>query len=116
MIVSNDTICQTDVRQVIEKWNELQSFGIVPVSKISPDSKRYKSLVARIRQFGIEDVCKAIDNVKDSPWLLGQNKDGWMITLDWFVCPTNFQKVFDGNYIKKVAKHERDILDEWRNA
>lgn len=116
LIVSNDTICQTDVRQVIEKWNELQSFGITPVSKMSPDSKRYKSLVARIRQFGIDDVCKAIDNIKDSPWLLGQNKDGWMITLDWFVCPTNFQKVFDGNYIKKVAKPERDILNEWRNA
>ena len=116
LIVSNDTICQTDIRQVIEKWNELQSFGITPVSKMSPDSKRYKSLVARIRQFGIEDVCKAIDNIKNSPWLLGQNKDGWMIDLDWFAKPTNFQKVFDGNYIKKVAKHERDILNEWRNA
>ena len=117
LIVSNDTICQTDVRQVIEKWNELQSFGIVPVSKISPDSKRYKSLVARIRQFGIDDVCKAIDNVKDSPWLLGQNKDGWMITLDWFALPTNFQKVFDGNYIKKATGiSERDIVNEWRNA
>lgn len=116
LIVSNDTICQTDVRQVIEKWNELQSFGITPVSKMSPDSKRYKSLVARIRQFGIDDVCKAIDNIKDSPWLLGQNKDGWTIDIDWFAKPTNFQKVFDGNYIKKTAKPERDILNEWRNA
>ena len=113
LIVSNDTICQTDVRQVIEKWNELQSFGITPVSKMSPDSKRYKSLVARIRQFGIEDVCKAIDNIKNSPWLLGQGKDGWMIDIDWFAKPTNFQKVFDGNYLKKT---ERNIVNEWRNA
>ena len=116
LIVSNDTICQTDVRQVIEKWNELQSFGIAPVSKISHDSKRYKSLVARIREFGVDDVCKAIDNIKDSPWLLGQNKDGWMITLDWFAKPTNFQKVFDGNYVKKTTRTERSIVDEWRDA
>ncbi len=28
----------------------------------------------------------------------GKNKNGWVITFDWFVLPNNFPKVLEGNY------------------
>ncbi len=98
VIVSNETICQTDVQRVIEKWNNLQSCGITPISRLGSNSKRYKSLMARIREYGISNVLTAMDRIAASDFLQGKNNKGWVITFDWFVLPNNFPKVFEGNY------------------
>lgn len=105
--VSKDTLCQTDnVRRVVDEWNKLSSLGIQSVSKLSNSSKRYKSLVARLKEYGIEDVLEAINNIRNSDFLLGKNKKGWQITFDWFVLPNNFPKVLEGNYLNKhIEQH-----------
>jgi predicted phage replisome organizer len=99
-IISNDIICQTQsVRRVVEEWNTLSVFGISQVAKIDSNSKRYKSLVARLNQYDEEQVLKAIDNIRYSDFLQGKH-DGkpWQITFDWFVLPNNFPKVLENNY------------------
>ena len=98
LIVSKDTIRQTDVRRVIEEWNKLQDVGIAPISDIKPASKRCQMLKGRIREYGMDDLLKAMDNIRHSDFLRGENKNGWMITFDWFVKPNNFLKVLEGNY------------------
>lgn len=98
LIVSKDTICQTDVRRVIEEWNKLQEVGINPIRDIKPSSKRYQLLKGRIREYGIDEVLNAINNVCNSDFLRGENNREWMITFDWFVKPNNFTKVLEGNY------------------
>lgn len=98
LIVSKDTICQTDVRRVIEEWNKLQEVGINPIRDIKPSSKRCQLLKGRIREYGIDEVLNAINNVRNSDFLRGENNRGWMITFDWFVKPNNFTKVLEGNY------------------
>lgn len=98
LIVSKDNICQTDVRRVIEEWNKLQEVGINPIRDIKPSSKRYQLLKGRIREYGIDEVLNAINNVRNSDFLRGENNRGWMITFDWFVKPNNFTKVLEGNY------------------
>lgn len=95
---SNESVCRTDVQRVADAWNELQNYGIAPVSRIASKSKRYQSLVARIRQYGEDDVLDAIDKIKMSDFLQGRNNKGWVITFDWFVLPNNFLKVLEGNY------------------
>lgn len=105
--ISNDIVCQTDVRRVMDGWNELQSYGISPVSKINTGSQRQQRLHARIREYGIDEVLRAIENTKSSPFLLGR-KTNFVITFDWFVRPNNFPKVLDGNYIDKDFKHAYD--------
>lgn len=98
--VSKDTVRQTEVRRVTEEWNALSVYGIKQVSKICPSAKRYKNLTARIREYGLEQVLKAVENVKSSKFLQGKagGSRQWMITFDWFVLPSNFPKVLEGYY------------------
>ena len=104
--VSKDTVRQTqDVQLVVEEWNSLIEFGIKPISKLTCESKRYRSLVARIKQYGVDDVLKAIDNIRNSDFLQGKaSKRPWVITFDWFVLPNNFPKVLEGQYNNDTDK------------
>ena len=87
---------QTDVRRVVDEWNRL--VDVSPISRVSPDSTRYKLLCARLKEYGVEKVLKAIENVAGSSFLRGQSNSSWVITFDWFVKPNNFCKVLEGNY------------------
>ena len=91
----------SDIKTIVDAWNELESVGISPVTKIGSDSKRYASLVARLRQYSVEDFLKAIDEIRHSKFLQGNNNRSWMINFDWFVRPSNFPKVLEGNYRDK---------------
>lgn len=98
--LSKDNLCQTEsVRRVVEEWNTLSEYGIKPVSRLTNGTKRYDSLVARLRKYSVDDVMKAIDNIRHSDFLQGKhNGKPWQITFDWFVLPNNFPKVLEGNY------------------
>lgn len=94
-------VSHTDnVRKIMKSWNSLETYGIKPVSKIGSSSKRYSCLVARIKEYGFDDVLKAIEMIKQSDFLQGKSdsKRHWVITFDWFVLPNNFPKVLEGNY------------------
>lgn len=97
LTISKEIVCQTDVRRIIEKWNELSELGVKPVKKIGTGTQVYERICARIREYGIEEVLSTIDLVKKSDFLLGKIKD-FRITLDWFSRPNNFQKIYNGNY------------------
>jgi len=106
---------------LIEKWNELPD-TISKISTLKKDTQRYKMLSQRINEYGSDKILEAIDKIKQSSFLLGQNKSGWTITFEWFVRPNNFIKVLEGNYIdKKINKgnfakgkyiEQQDILSE----
>lgn len=100
IIVSKDTIRQTDVQRCVEAWNSLSDCGIKSISKMTSSSKRYQSLVARIKEYGVDDILTAIDKIRHSKFLQGRSgsKRAWVITFDWFVLPSNFPKVLEGNY------------------
>lgn len=121
LTISNDIVSQTDVRLVIEAWNELRELGISPVLRISSTSKRYKLLVARMREYNTADILEAIEKIKSSNFLQGKNDNGWMITFDWFVKPNNFPKVLEGNYDNRQQYQssyngQGSAGDEWRDA
>ena len=90
-------VCRTAVRHVVEKWNET---GVSPIKKIDLESNRGKMLLARLKENGEDAVIAAIENVKKSAFLRGQNNRNWTITFDWFVKPNNFIKVWEGQYDK----------------
>ena len=106
---------------LIQKWNELPD-AIAKISTMKKDTQRYKMLSQRINEYGSDKILEAIEKIKQSSFLLGQNKSGWTITFEWFVRPNNFVKVLEGNYIdKKINKgnfakgkyiEQQDILSE----
>lgn len=99
---SNEKVCRADAQRVISAWNDLPS--VPKVQRLMSTSTRYKMMAARIRDYGVDDVLRAIENVRRSPFLLGNNRNGWQITFDWFVKPNNFPKVLDGNYLDSKAE------------
>lgn len=113
LIVSLDTIRQTDVQRIIDEWNTLEEFGITPVKRMTP--KREQAVKARIRQNHMDDILEAIENIRHSSFLQGQNKEGWMITFDWFLKPGNFAKVFEGNYLDKSGNKPQSYMKKIQN-
>lgn len=97
-----------DVKRTLDAWNELCSCGIKPVERLKSGTQRYQMLQARISEYGIDDVLKAIKKIKNSNFLQGKhNGKPWQITFDWFVRPNNFPKVLEGNYDNGGDKNGR---------
>ena len=60
---------------LIEKWNELPD-TISKISTLKKDTQRYKMLSQRINEYGSDKILEAIDKIKQSSFLLGQNNSG----------------------------------------
>ncbi|WP_099327884.1 hypothetical protein [Clostridium paraputrificum] len=100
-IISKDIISSTKVQPVIDKWNSLNLQKLVCIKE---GTNRYKLLNARIKDYGMDSVLKAIDMIGESSFLKGNNTKGWTITFDWLIKPNNFIKVLEGNYSDKQEK------------
>ena len=109
-------VCRTkDVRRITEAWNSL---GLQQLRKVTSDSIRGGMLRARVNEYGPDVVLEAIENVRNSSFLKGQNGDGWVITFEWFVKPNNFVKVLEGNYNDRTnresdTRHGRDMKETY---
>ena len=86
---------------IVDEWNSLTDVGIKPIRGITEGSQRDNWLKTRIRQYGEDAIIDAIKEIRDSSFLQGNNRQGWMITFDWFIRPNNFPKVLEGNYRDK---------------
>ena len=98
--LSNDNGCGTrivprkDVKSVLTAWNAI---GLTGIKDIKPDTERGRMVKRRILDFGVEAVLEAIRNVGESDFLMGRSGK-FQATFDWFIKPSNFQKVLEGNY------------------
>lgn len=95
---TTEVVSSNKLQPIIDKWNSLNLNKLIAINK---GTIRYKMLNARIKEYGIDNILKAIENIETSPFLKGQNNKGWTITFDWFVKPNNFIKVLEGNYTDK---------------
>lgn len=112
-----DTIRPTGtVERIVEKWNTLNDLGIKPVMKIGERTQRKEWLSARLKTYTEEDFIKAIENIRNSLFLQGHNKNGWVITFDWFIRPNNFPKVLEGNYNNGANAKDGEINARQRQS
>ena len=108
LIVSKDTIRQTDVRRAIEEWNKLQDVGIPPVVRIDMNSQRIKNLKSKLRKLDtFDEYLQAIKNIRESTFLQGDNDRGWIITFKWFVEKDHMDRILGGDFKprKKGGQH-----------
>lgn len=96
--ISKDIVSSNKLQPIIDKWNEL---GLQKLISINQGTNRYKLLNARLKEYGEDKVLEAIENIRSSTFLKGQNNKGWTITFDWLIKPNNFLKVLEGNYEDK---------------
>lgn len=107
----NNTRCnnnqdEADWKQkIMREWNSLDN-NIPKIKDINPNVKRYKLIQARINQYGLDEVLRAIRSINHSDFLKGYKTD-FRITFDWFILPTNFTKVMEGNFLDKKVNHNR---------
>lgn len=88
--------------EVLEKWNSLNLSKIVSIQ-----GNRLKLLQTRIKEYGLDNILSAIESIRSSSFLKGQNNRNWIITFDWFIKPNNFPKVLEGNYLEKENEKPR---------
>lgn len=122
----NNLIKTGDVQKVINEWNTLQEFGIAPVMRLAPSSKRCQDLKVIIRKHGVDNVLKAIQNVRESKFLKGE-VNNFIIDFKFFTNIKKFERILNnayGNWNEDVhngtvsRKTSRDIkpivpLGEW---
>ena len=92
-------LCEADASRIIHSWNAL---GVSSVKSIS--NNRLTLVKARIAEHGLDAFLEAIKSINECPFLIGQNERGWVITFDWFIKPSNFAKVSEGNYKPRVTQ------------
>lgn len=97
---SKNRISSTDLQTIIDKWNSL---GIKNIKFIKNNTKRYKMLNARIKEYGIDTFLQTMDKISHSTFLKN-SKDTYWFKFDWFIEPNNFIKVLEGNYDDKENK------------
>ena len=97
---------------IVIAWNNLNLSTIKSIQ-----NTRLKLLNARIKDYGIDGVLQAINNIKESSFLKGQNNKNWTITFDWLIKPSNFIKVLEGNYTdKEDGSNARNIKKDNRTS
>jgi predicted phage replisome organizer len=89
-------VSSNKLQPIIDKWNSLNLSKVIKVQ-----GNRLKMLNARVKDYGMDEVIRAIENINSSSFLKGQNNKSWTITFDWLVKPNNFIKVLEGNYSDK---------------
>ena len=98
----DDAVSKETIEQILNAWNKMaQRTGVKALTKLTPGSNRYKWLVARVLEYGVDDVMKAIDIIPDCTFLL----DKGFFNFEWFVRPSNFPKVLEGNYLDPNKKN-----------
>lgn len=101
-ILSKDNMSNSkEYDEIINSWNTL---NLTKLIRINSGSTREKLLKARVKQYGVEKVVQAINNIKESDFLQGQNSSGWVITFDWLIKPNSFIKVLENTYSNKSHK------------
>lgn len=74
--------------------------GIMPEVKKLSDTRKTRILNLE-KKYGKESILEVITKSRDSEFLQGVNKDGWVASFDWIFKPTNFLKILEDNYANR---------------
>ena len=92
------TVPKIDFSNLVLFFNDNR--GVMPeVKKISDVRKNRISSLEK--QYGKKSILAVIEKSRDSPFLQGDNKEGWVANFDWIFKPANFLKILEDNYAKR---------------
>jgi len=87
-----------DLQIAVDGWNDMASkAGLPKVQRLTDPRKR--SLSARLAECGgLEGWQTALTKVRDSPFLIGENKSNWKADFDFLLQQKSFTKLMEGGY------------------
>ncbi len=83
------------VNELVEKWNAIP--GVGHVKKITDGRRRAYRARAKDSDW-LESLDPAMEKVKASAFMQGQNDRGWKADLDFFLRPDTVTKIMEGKY------------------
>jgi len=99
-----------DLSMYVEKWNE---FLEPKVSTLTKDRKAKLNIRLREKDF-VDSYDKILSIIKDTPFLRGDNNKNWRADFDWIITnDTNYVKILEGKYSKRVKNNIDDNLNKW---
>lgn len=85
------------IKEVGDYYNKVMLGHSMPqIRAITP--KRKSFVRSRIKEYGLEQVYKVIDNAAQSSFLNGGGNQGFVADFEWIMRPNNFIKVLEGKY------------------
>lgn len=82
----------------VDAWNRLAEECNLPKAQ-SISHERVKALQARLAECGgVEGFTVALEKVRGSPFLRGDNERGWTADFDFLLKKSSFTKVMEGKY------------------
>jgi len=84
------------VTVVLDAWNRMAAAANLPTAKKLTPSRR-KSLNARLKEFGLPAILRAIEAVPRSSFLTGGGPRGWKADFD-FLCGNRLTNLIEGRY------------------
>lgn len=94
------------VDEVLEGWNELAAnHGLAQVRKLT-DARRRKVL-AQAKRFSVPDWQAVFAKISQSPFLKGENRQGWRCDFDFILSENNFVKILEGKYDRQPSDSRR---------
>lgn len=97
----------TYVKKITDFFNE-QCNSFPKILKIT--DKRKKAIKSRIKEHGIETILEVLEKANNSDFLTGKKTD-WKAGFDWIMNPSNFVKIYEGNYDNKEKEHKTNDND-----
>lgn len=86
----------SSVTAVFDAWNAMASANNLPTAKKLTPARR-KSLNARLKEFGLPAILKAVADVPRSRFLTGGGPRGWKADFD-FICGSRLTNLIEGRY------------------
>ena len=95
-------------QNILKAWNELpldnKFEGLYPTL--------LKQMQAMLERYGEETLLKAVANVAESSFLLGnsRNSRGWSISLGWMLKPDHLENILQGKYLDKKPRNDSPLF------
>ena len=83
--------------EVLEGWNQLAgAHGLAQVRKLT--EARRRKVQSQARRFAVPDWQSVFAKISQSPFLEGENRQGWRCDFDFILSENNFVKILEGKY------------------
>lgn len=98
-------------------WNTLTDAKgqLLPLPKVEKISDERKDKIrSRLKKIKLDDLTRAMDKIRDYPFLLGAGEKGWLVDFDWVIAnDTNYLKILEGKYrnsgLKVVSQTQKNF-------